>query len=95
MSRARFNLYVFCSHSLFKQCYELQPTFQLLLKRHDRLTLNLTEVPSYIEHYVEDTGLVHLVSGVDDMNIIYQQLYQTDGNIVLPENDSPGTKMEE
>ncbi|KAL5565689.1 hypothetical protein UlMin_028853, partial [Ulmus minor] len=49
-----------------EQCYELQPTFQLLLKRPDSLAFNV----------VEDTGLVHLVGGVDDMNIVYQQLYQ-------------------
>ncbi|KAL5543684.1 hypothetical protein UlMin_007468 [Ulmus minor] len=68
--------YVFCRCSLFEQCYELQPTFQLLLKRPDRLAFNLTEVSSYTERHVEDTGPVHLVSGVDDMNIVYQQLYQ-------------------
>ena len=31
MSRARLGLYVFCRRSLFEQCYELQPTFWLLL----------------------------------------------------------------
>ena len=76
MSRARLGLYVFCRRSLFEQCYELQPTFQLLLKRPDRLALNLTEVAPYTERRVEDTGPVHLVSSVDEIIAIYQQLYQ-------------------
>lgn len=76
MSRARLGLYVFCRRSLFEQCYELQPTFQLLLQRPDRLALNLTEVASYTERPVEDTGLIHLVSGVDEMMSIYQELYE-------------------
>ncbi|PON51181.1 Intron-binding protein aquarius [Trema orientale] len=76
MSRARLGLYVFCRRSLFEQCYELQPTFQLLLQRPDRLALNLNEVASYTDRHVEDTGPIHLVSSVDEMIAIYQQLYQ-------------------
>lgn len=76
MSRARLGLYVFCRRSLFEQCYELQPTFQLLLQRPDRLALNLTEVTPYTERPVADTGPVHLVNGVDEMISIYQELYQ-------------------
>lgn len=76
MSRARLGLYVFCRRSLFEQCYELQPTFQLLLERPDRLGVTLNEVSSYTERHVEDTGPMHLVSGVEEMISIYQQLYQ-------------------
>lgn len=76
MSRARLGLYVFCRRSLFEQCYELQPTFQLLLQRPDHLAVNLNEVTSYTERHVEDTGSFHLVSGVEEMISIYQQLYQ-------------------
>ncbi|KAH7528063.1 hypothetical protein FEM48_Zijuj05G0031900 [Ziziphus jujuba var. spinosa] len=76
MSRARLGLYVFCRRSLFEQCYELQPTFQLLLQRPDRLGVTLNEVSSYTERHVEDTGPMHLVSGVEEMISIYQQLYQ-------------------
>ncbi|XP_028795937.1 RNA helicase aquarius [Neltuma alba] len=76
MSRARLGLYVFCRRSLFEQCYELQPTFQLLLKRPDRLALNLNEIASYTERHVEDTGPIHLVSGIDEMSSIIQELYQ-------------------
>ena len=47
MSRAQLGLYVFCRRSLFEKCYELQPIFQLLLQRPDRLALNLNEITSY------------------------------------------------
>lgn len=76
MSRARLGLYVFCRRSLFEQCYELQPTFQLLLQRPDRLALNLNEITSYTEQHVEDTGPIHLVSGVEEMISIFNWRYQ-------------------
>ena len=75
MSRARLGLYVFCRRSLFEQCYERQPTFQLLLQRPDRLALNFHETTSHTERHVGETGPVHLVSSVDEMISIYQQLY--------------------
>lgn len=43
MSRARLGLYVFGRRALFEQCYELQPTFQTLLSKPDKLELNLDE----------------------------------------------------
>ncbi|KAL5542055.1 hypothetical protein UlMin_009765 [Ulmus minor] len=49
---------------------------RLVVAIPDHLALNLTEVSVYTERHVEDTGPVHLVNDVDDMNIIYQQLYQ-------------------
>lgn len=76
MSRARLGLYVFCRRFLFEQCYELQPTFQLLLKRPDRLALNLNETTSYTERLVEHTGPIHLVSGIEEMSSIIEGLYQ-------------------
>lgn len=76
MSRARLGLYVFCRRSLFEQCYELQPTFQLLLQRPDRLALNVKETTSYTERNVEDIGDPYLVSGVEHMGDIVNQLYQ-------------------
>lgn len=80
MSRARLGLYVFCRRSLFEQCYELQPTFQRLLLRPDKLALNLNEVTSYTDRHVQDTGPVHLVSGIEEMegivNYKIQQAYQ-------------------
>ncbi|KAK7310334.1 hypothetical protein RJT34_07787 [Clitoria ternatea] len=79
MSRARLGLYIFCRRSLFEQCYELQPTFQLLLKRPDRLALNVSEITSYTERSVEDPGPrnhIHLVSGIEEMGSIIERLYQ-------------------
>ncbi|RVW89793.1 Intron-binding protein aquarius [Vitis vinifera] len=80
MSRARLGLYVFCRRSLFEQCYELQPTFQLLLQRPDHLALNLNETTSFTDRHVADPGLVQLVSGVEEMsgivNFKMHQVYQ-------------------
>ncbi|TKY69055.1 Intron-binding protein aquarius [Spatholobus suberectus] len=79
MSRARLGLYVFCRRSLFEQCYELQPTFQLLLKRPDCLALNVNEITSYTERDVEDPEPrhhIHLVSGIEEMGSIIERLYQ-------------------
>ncbi|KAF8404574.1 hypothetical protein HHK36_009461 [Tetracentron sinense] len=80
MSRARLGMYVFCRRSLFEQCYELQPTFQLLLQRPDQLGLNLDEITPFTERLVGDTGRIHFVSGVEEMasvvNFKMHQLYQ-------------------
>ncbi|KAL0740229.1 hypothetical protein Bca4012_081742 [Brassica carinata] len=68
LSRARLGLYVFCRRSLFEQCYELQPTFQLLLKRPDRLGLNLSENTSaYTDRAVDEVGNPYLVHDVEEM----------------------------
>lgn len=77
MSRARLGLYVFCRRSLFEQCYELQPTFRILLQRPDHLALNLNEVSSFTERHVEDIGHPYLVSGVEEMaNIVFGKINQ-------------------
>ncbi|KZV18920.1 intron-binding protein aquarius-like [Dorcoceras hygrometricum] len=80
MSRARLGLYIFCRRSLFEQCYELQPTFQLLLQRPDLLVLNLSEVTSFTDRHVEETGASQLVSGIEEMadivNYKIHQVYQ-------------------
>lgn len=80
MSRARLGLYVFGRRSLFEQCYELQPTFRLLLQRPDLLVLNLNEVTPFTNRHVEDTGQGQLVSGVEEMasivNYKMDQVYQ-------------------
>lgn len=77
MSRARLGLYVFCRRSLFEQCYELQPTFRLLLERPDQLALTLDEVTTFTDRHVGDTGGVHLVSGIPEMdNIVNFRLHQ-------------------
>ncbi|CAI9769470.1 unnamed protein product [Fraxinus pennsylvanica] len=77
MSRARLGLYVFCRRSLFEQCYELQPTFQLLLQRPDLLALNLNEVTTFTDRRFEDTGQSQLVSGIEEMaNIVNYKMHQ-------------------
>ncbi|XP_030465528.1 uncharacterized protein LOC115684792 [Syzygium oleosum] len=78
MSRARLGLYVFCRRSLFEQCYELQPTFRLLLQRPDHLALNLYEDTSYTDRHVEDTTDRYLVSGLEEMSsIVMDKIYRT------------------
>ncbi|XP_041989829.1 RNA helicase aquarius-like [Salvia splendens] len=81
MSRARLGLYVFCRRSLFEQCYELQPTFQLLLQRPDHLGLNLQEFTAFTDRHVDDTGSVQLISGPDEMadlvNYRMHEVYQS------------------
>lgn len=77
MSRARLGLYVFCRRSLFEQCYELQPTFQLLLQRPDLLALNLHEIAPFTDRLVGDTGPVHLVSGTEEIaGIVNYRMHQ-------------------
>ncbi|KAM1229509.1 hypothetical protein ACFX2G_040678 [Malus domestica] len=90
MSRARLGLYVFCRRSLFEQCYELQPTFQRLLQRPDHLALNLNEITSNTECHVEETGPIHLVSSVDEMIGIYQQLYEVKFHQYMPYSGQVG-----
>jgi intron-binding protein aquarius len=68
MSRARLGLYVFCRRSLFEQCYELQPTFQLLLQRPDKLALNLEECTPFTERPLEETGNIHYITGIEDID---------------------------
>ncbi|KAK7308329.1 hypothetical protein VNO77_41931 [Canavalia gladiata] len=97
MSRARHGLYVFCRRSLFEQCYELQPTFQLLLKRPDRLALNVSEVTSYTQRDVEDPGPghhIHLVSGIEEMGSIIERLYQEKSRHQFQQNGSYFSQLE-
>ncbi|CAL4914676.1 unnamed protein product [Urochloa decumbens] len=68
MSRARLGLYVFCRRSLFEQCYELQPTFQLLLQRPDKLALNLEECTPFTERPLGETGNIHYVTSTEDID---------------------------
>ncbi|KAL6878408.1 hypothetical protein ACP4OV_012578 [Aristida adscensionis] len=68
MSRARLGLYVFCRRSLFEQCYELQPTFQLLLQRPDKLALNLEECTPFTERPLGETGRIHYITGIEDID---------------------------
>ncbi|KAJ3709379.1 hypothetical protein LUZ61_013084 [Rhynchospora tenuis] len=80
MSRARLGLYVFCRRALFEQCFELQPTFRLLLQRPDKLALNLQETMPFTDRPVGVTGMVRFVEGVEDMEQLVSfrmhELYQ-------------------
>ncbi|GJP44192.1 hypothetical protein CLOM_g3581, partial [Closterium sp. NIES-68] len=68
MSRARLGLYCFCRRSLFEQCYELQPTFQLLLQRPDRLGLVLEERSARTGRRAGEGGEgAYLVEGIEEM----------------------------
>ncbi|PKU78316.1 hypothetical protein MA16_Dca008941 [Dendrobium catenatum] len=73
MSRARLGLYVFCRRALFEQCYELQPTVQLLLQRPDHLALNLDEATPFTERHVGETGRIHFVQVMGDQYAAYQK----------------------
>lgn len=106
MSRARLGLYVFCRRSLFEQCYELQPTFQLLLQRPDRLALNPDEIAPYTERLVGDTGRIHFVNDIEEMkNFVdfkMHQLYQAQymnhvyaQNSIHPETTADGMDADE
>ncbi|MCO5611849.1 hypothetical protein L7F22_066108 [Adiantum nelumboides] len=75
MSRARLGLYVFCRRSLFEQCYELQPTFQQLLQRPDKLALVLDEDSHPTPRKVEDIGRAQLVNGLEGMAYIVSEMF--------------------
>uniref|UniRef100_A0A0E0NVY2 Intron-binding protein aquarius N-terminal domain-containing protein n=1 Tax=Oryza rufipogon TaxID=4529 RepID=A0A0E0NVY2_ORYRU len=107
MSRARLGLYVFCRRSLFEQCYELQPTFQLLLQRPDKLGLNLEECTPFTERPLEETGNIHYVAGIEDIGHLvnfrlehlrqmqYMQYYAPHANVppsAVPENNADATE---
>ncbi|KAJ0258773.1 P-loop containing nucleoside triphosphate hydrolases superfamily protein [Hirschfeldia incana] len=94
MSRARLGLYVFCRRSLFEQCYELQPTFQLLLKRPDRLGLNLSENTSaYTDRAVDEVGNPYFVHDVEEMaHIVHDRMnefYKAQGVYEQYQNNIP------
>eukprot|EP00271_Cylindrocystis_brebissonii_P006901 TRINITY_DN197_c0_g1_i1.p1 TRINITY_DN197_c0_g1~~TRINITY_DN197_c0_g1_i1.p1 ORF type:complete len:1299 (+),score=219.01 TRINITY_DN197_c0_g1_i1:142-3897(+) len=77
MSRARLGLYVFCRRGLFEQCFELQPTFQQLLQKPDRLSLVLGEeaTPTLREERAA-VGKVQLVGGINEMAQVVGRLYE-------------------
>ncbi|CAI5484003.1 unnamed protein product [Closterium sp. Yama58-4] len=106
MSRARLGLYCFCRRSLFEQCYELQPTFQLLLQRPDRLGLVLEEGSARTGR---ETGQgsegAYLVGGIEEMarlvewrlQMVTEQCYelQPTFQLLLQRLDRLGLVLEE
>lgn len=75
MSRARLGLYVFCRRALFEQCYELQPTFQQLLQRPDKLALVLDENSHPTQRRVDNIGTAQLVNGLESMAYIVSEKF--------------------
>ncbi len=74
MSRARLGLYVFGREALFKNCFELAPTFNQLFARPTKLHLNVQELSSLtkrslteLEKAFEVTDLAHMGQVVAEM----------------------------
>lgn len=76
MSRARLGLYVFCRRSLFENCYELLPTFRLLLQRPDDLAVVLDESTYPTQRPVHQVGAAYPVRRLEEMVHIVQDVYQ-------------------
>ncbi|CAG8451805.1 2657_t:CDS:10 [Dentiscutata heterogama] len=75
MSRARLGLYVFCRLALFKNCYELTPTFDELLKRPTKLNLKINEMwPS--KRDIEDYGEPYEIADVEHIGKYVYQMMQ-------------------
>lgn len=75
MSRARLGLYVFCRLALFKNCYELTPTFDELLKRPTKLNLKINEMwPS--KRDVNDHGEPYEIADVEHIGKYVYQMMQ-------------------
>lgn len=77
MSRARLGLYVFGRRDLFKDCYELTPTFSKLLQRPTTLQLVKGETYGAVERQADDhrTGQPEAFEVADVIHM---------GQIVLP-----------
>lgn len=77
MSRARLGLYVFGRRDLFKDCYELTPTFSKLLQRPTTLQLVKNETYGAVERKADDhrTGQPEAFEVADVIHM---------GQIVLP-----------
>lgn len=95
MSRARLGLYIFARVSLFKNCYELQPAFSILMKRPLQLHLAPWEHwPTQRPHsqVLQDKPVE--VADVTHMSSLVHQLYsEVCANIqaVAGLGEAPGT----
>lgn len=77
-SRARLGLYIFGRVSLFKNCYELQPTFKLLMNRPQKLMLIENENYSCERSLKgEFKGKVMTVSEMTEMAQYVYKMYMT------------------
>ncbi|XP_063707017.1 RNA helicase aquarius [Culicoides brevitarsis] len=92
MSRARLGLYIFGRVSLFKNCFELQPAFNILTARPQKLMLlpdekyptdrlvdgKLEDKPRIMENMTEMANYVYesYMKKVDEMKEQYKGMYQ-------------------
>ncbi|KAH7979359.1 hypothetical protein HPB49_009197 [Dermacentor silvarum] len=77
MSRARLGLYVFARISLFQDCFELGPTFNLLLQRPTQLWLAPWEVyPTGRPNNVPPQGEPYVITGMTQMAQFVYDFYQ-------------------
>uniref|UniRef100_A0A131YN13 RNA helicase aquarius n=1 Tax=Rhipicephalus appendiculatus TaxID=34631 RepID=A0A131YN13_RHIAP len=77
MSRARLGLYVFARISLFQDCFELGPTFNLLLQRPTQLWLAPWEVyPTARPNNVPPQGDPYVITGMTQMAQFVYDFYQ-------------------
>lgn len=92
MSRARLGLYVFCRQHLFQNCYELAPSFNILLSKPSKLQLvvgegyNIDEETNkisietrHINTKIDNKSIVD-VEDVSNMGILVYQMVQQAGN---------------
>ncbi|CRK91492.1 CLUMA_CG005158, isoform A [Clunio marinus] len=73
-SRARLGLYIFGRVSLFKNCFELQPTFKLLMQRPQQLQLVENEV--YPSERMNDDKIKAKIIEISDMPEMAQFVYK-------------------
>lgn len=73
-SRARLGLYIFGRVSLFKNCFELQPTFKLLMQRPQQLQLIDNE--TYPSERMNSDKIIAKVMSVADMTEMAQFVYK-------------------
>ncbi|KAK8780544.1 hypothetical protein V5799_018116 [Amblyomma americanum] len=77
MSRARLGLYVFARISLFQDCFELGPTFNLLLQRPTQLWLAPWEAyPTARPNNVPAQGEPYVITGMTQMAQFVYDFYQ-------------------
>lgn len=73
-SRARLGIYIFGRVSLFKNCFELQPTFKLLMKRPQQL--QLVDNETYPSQRANSAKIKAKVLTISDMTEMAQFVYK-------------------
>lgn len=73
-SRSRLGLYVFGRESLYKNCYELQPTFKQLVARPTKLALVQGEGFESCKRQLTDIPQYNKISGLEEMSVLVNQM---------------------